>query len=157
MAKTLANIEPRQKVSIIQLYANPHTIVEYADDLDHHRRNSKTGNIFHSSTQSIRSYLFARLIKQASIEVLLVRPNPCSLRTTNLISAVQRWGRKPRCSSGRIPAFSQKSSRQLHTTLWRTLPVCATRVYLFLCRTVMVVSFTSRGTSSVIYTAMIMP
>ena len=132
-------------------------IVEYADDLDHHRQNSKAGNIFHSSTQSTKSYPFARLINKAFIEVLLVRRNPCSLRTTNLISVVQRWGRKPHCSSGRIPAFSQKSQRQLDTILRRTLPVCATRVYLFLCRTVMVMSFTSRGTSYVIYTAMIMP
>ena len=87
----------------------------------------KRASISHNSTRSTESYAFARSMKQISREVLLVRPSSWSLRTTNIISVVERWGRKPDYSLGRIPASSQKSPSRLATILRRTLPACATR------------------------------
>ena len=62
--RTMADIEPSREVSIIQLYASPHTIVEHADNLDIGGATPKRASTSHSSIQLTKWYDLARSMKQ---------------------------------------------------------------------------------------------
>ena len=90
----------------------------------------KRASTSHSSTRSTETYAFARSIKQISSEILLVRPSSCSLRTTNIISVVECWARKPHCSSGKVAKsighdFEENLASMCHQ---REAPVVSTLV-----------------------------
>ena len=57
----------------------------------------------------MESYALARSIKHADNGICFFRANSCSRRITKIISVVERFGRKPLCSYGRIPTRSQYS------------------------------------------------
>ena len=75
---------------------------------------------------STESYALVRLIKNAYNGICLFRPNSCSRRITNIISVVERFGRKPLCFSGRIPTRSQYSLRRRAIIFSSILPACPT-------------------------------
>ena len=67
---------------------------------------------------------FRKSIKQTYNEVHLFRARSCSRRITNIILVVKRFGRKPFCSSGRIPTRSQYSLRRRAMIFSSILPAC---------------------------------
>ena len=120
------------------------------------------GTLKRSSTvqkrvQSTESYALVRSIKQTYNVICFFRANSCSRRMTNIISVVERFGRKPLCSSDRIPTRSQYLLRRRAMIFGSILPACATSempLYLphsarsfFLWSTMMMASFHCCGTS----------
>ena len=61
----------------------------------------------HRRVRSTVSYAFWRSMKYMKRDTPAFRPISCSLRTTNIMSAVERFGRNPHCSSGNSPFASQ--------------------------------------------------
>ena len=55
------------------------------------------------------SYALIRSIKHTYSGIRFFRASSCSRRITNIISVIERFGRKPLYSSGRIPTCSQYS------------------------------------------------
>ena len=53
--------------------------------------------------RSRESYALVRSIMHTYNGICFFRANSCSRRITNITSVVERFGRKPLCSSGRIP------------------------------------------------------
>ena len=95
-------------------------------------------------------------IKHTQSGIRFFRTSSCNRRITNIISVVERFGRKPLCSSGRIPTRSQYSLRRRAMTFSSILPVCATSemplqlphsVRSFFLRTMMMTYFHCCGTS----------
>ena len=71
----------------------------------------------------------ARLVR--SIEhkyggIRFFRASSCNRRITNIVSVVERFGRKLLYSSGRIPKRSQYSLRRRAKIFSNILPACAT-------------------------------
>ena len=54
----------------------------------------------HRRVRSTVSYAFWRSMKHMERDAPVFRPISCSLRTINIMSVVERSGRKPHCSSG---------------------------------------------------------
>ena len=81
---------------------------------------------YHRRVRSTVSYLFCRSMKHMRTDTPAFRLNSCSLRTTNIMSMVERSGRNPHCSYGSSPFASQLAPSLLATTLRRTLPACDT-------------------------------
>ena len=61
----------------------------------------------HRRVRSTVSYAFWRSIKNIKRDTPAFRPISFSLRTTNIMSVVERSGRNPHCSSGNRPFASQ--------------------------------------------------
>ena len=84
-------------------HACSHAIVELTNDRDHVLWHAKTGG-YCPEDGSVNAVV--RLGKHTYNGICFLRANSCSQRNTNIISAVERFGRKPLCSSGRIPKRS---------------------------------------------------
>ena len=80
----------------------------------------------HRRVRSTVSYAFWRSMKHMKRDTPSFRPISCSLRTTDIMSVVERFGRNPHYSSGNSPFDSQQALSLLATTLKRTLPACDT-------------------------------
>ena len=61
----------------------------------------------HRRVRSTVSYAFWRSMKHMKRDTPTFGPISCSLRTTNIMSVVERFGRNPHCSSGNSPFASQ--------------------------------------------------
>ena len=70
--------------------------------------------------------LVIRLIKHTYIGMRFFLVTSCSRRITNIISVVERFGRKPLCSSGRVSMRSQYSLKRRAMIFGSILPACAT-------------------------------
>ena len=81
---------------------------------------------YHRRVRSTMSYAFRRSMKHMKKDIPAFRPISYSLRTTNIMSVVGRFGRNPHCSSGNSPFASQKALSHLATTLRKTLLKCDT-------------------------------
>ena len=57
--------------------------------------------------RSTESYALVRSIKHTYSGIHFFHASSCNRRITNIISVVERFGRNPLCSSGRIPPSSQ--------------------------------------------------
>ena len=55
---------------------------------------------YHRRVRSTVSYAFWRSMKHMKRDTPAFRPISCSLRTTNIMSVVERFSRNPHCSSG---------------------------------------------------------
>ena len=98
--RPLADIEPRREVSIIQLYASPHTIVENADDFDIGGATPNRAGTSHSSTQSTEWYDLVRSMKQIYGEAFFVHLS--GYKPYVYISPPRRFS----CPTLRRPPFS---------------------------------------------------
>ena len=78
--------------------------------------------------RSTESYASVRSIKHSYSGIHFFHASSCNRRITNIISAVERFGRKTPCSSGRIPMRSQYSLRRRAMIFSSILPACATSV-----------------------------
>ena len=88
---------------------------------------SKWASIVQRRVRSTESYALVRSIKHTYNEISFFRFNYCSSRQiTNIISVVERFGRKPLCSSGRIPTRSQYSLKWWARTFSSIFPAYAT-------------------------------
>ena len=76
--------------------------------------------------RSTESYTLVSSTKHTYNGICFFRANYCSRQITNIISVVERFGRKPFCSSGRIPARSHYSLRRRAMIFSIILPACAT-------------------------------
>ena len=90
------------------------------------RGTPKRANTVQRRVQSTESYALVRSIKHTHSGILFFRASSSNRRITNIISVVQRFGRKPLCSSGRIPTRSQYSLRRRAMIFSSILPACAT-------------------------------
>ena len=107
--------------------------------------------------RSTESYALVRSIKHTYSEIRFFRASSCNRRITDFISVVERFGRQPLCSSGRIPTRSQYSLRRRAVIFSSILPACATSEMslqlphsvrsFFLWSTMMMASFHCCGTS----------
>ena len=107
--------------------------------------------------RSTESYALVRSIKHTYSGICFFRASSCNRRITNIISVVERFGRKPFCSSGRIPTRSQYSLRRRAMIFSSILPACATSEVplqlphsvrsFFLWSTMMIASFYCCNTS----------
>ena len=61
----------------------------------------------HRRVRSTVSYAFWRSMEHMKRDTPAFRPISCSLRTTNIMSMVERFGRNPHCCSGNSPFASQ--------------------------------------------------
>ena len=75
--------------------------------------------------RSTESYALVRSMKHTYSGIRFFRASSCNRRITNIISVVERFGRKPLCSSGRIPTRSQYSLRRRAMIISSILPACA--------------------------------
>ena len=75
--------------------------------------------------RSTESYALVRSIKHTYSGIRFFRASSCNRRITNIISVVGRFGRKPLCSSGRIPTRSQYSLRRRGVRYQQDAPVVA--------------------------------
>ena len=73
----------------------------------------------HRKGRSTVSYAFWRSMKHMKRDTPAFRQISCRLRTTNIISVVERSGRNPHCSSGNSPFASQEAPSLLAITLRR--------------------------------------
>ena len=64
-------------------------------------------SIYHRRVRSTVSYAFWRSMKHMKRDTSALRPISCSLRTTNIMSVVERFCRNPHCFSGNSPFASQ--------------------------------------------------
>ena len=87
---------------------------------------SKRASTLQRKVRSLESYALVRSIKYTYSGICFFRANFCSLRTTNIISTVERFGWEPLCSSGRIPTRSQYPLRRRARIFSSILPACAT-------------------------------
>ena len=62
---------------------------------------------YHRRVRSTASYAFWRSMKPMKRDTPAFRPISCRLRTTNIMSVVERSDRNPHCSSGNSPIASQ--------------------------------------------------
>ena len=85
----------------------------------------RTGTV-QRRVRSTGSYPLVRSIKYTYNGNCFFRANSYSRRITNIISMVERFGRKPLCSSGRISTRSQYSLRRRAMIFSTILPACAT-------------------------------
>ncbi|CAM9380839.1 unnamed protein product, partial [Ascophyllum nodosum] len=76
--------------------------------------------------RSKESYALVRSIKHTYSGIRFFRASSCNRRITDTISVVERFGRKPLCSYGRIPTRSQYSLRCRAIIFSTILPACAT-------------------------------
>ena len=86
----------------------------------------KRASTVQTRVRSTESYAFVRSIKHTYNGIWFFRANSCSRRITNIISMVERFGRKQLCSYGRIPTRLQYSLRRRAMTFSSILPACAT-------------------------------
>ena len=76
--------------------------------------------------ESTESYALVRSIRHTYSGIRFFRASSCNRRITNIMSVVERFGRKPLCSSGRIPTRSQYSMRRQAMIFSSILLACAT-------------------------------
>ena len=86
----------------------------------------KRASTVQSRVRPTESYALVRSIKHIHNGISFFRANSCSRRITNILSVVERFDRKPLCSSGRIPTRSQYSLRRRAIIFSNILPACAT-------------------------------
>ena len=98
--------------------------------------------------RSTESYALVRSIKHTYSGIRFFRASSCNRRITNIISVVERFGRKPLCFSGRIPTRSQYSLRQRAMIFSSILPACYQRdapVVAVLCPILLFVEYHEDG------------
>ena len=86
----------------------------------------RASTIVQRRVRSTELYALVRSIKHTHGGIRFFRASSCNRRITKIISVVERFGRKPLCSSGRIRIRSQYSLRQRVMIFSSTLPACAT-------------------------------
>ena len=106
LTKILFHGEPPRAHAVVEPHACPHAIVELTDDRKHPLRHVEAGE-YCPQVRSTESYALVRSMKHTYNGIRFFRANSCSRRTTNIMSVVERFGRKPLCSSGRTPKRSQ--------------------------------------------------
>ena len=121
----------------------------------------KRGSTVQRRVRSTESYALRRSIKHIYSGIRFFRANSCNRRIVSIITVVERFGRKPLCSSGRIPTLSQYSLRGRAIIFSSILPACATSEmpllvahsvrFFFSWSTMMMVYFHCYGTSPPLY------
>ena len=108
LTKALFHNEPPRAHPVVEPHACSHAIVEMMNGRDHIMWHAKTGEYCpeEGSINGVVSFL-VRSIKHTCSGIRFFRASSCNRRITNIISVVERFGRKPPCSSGRIPTCSQ--------------------------------------------------
>ena len=127
LTKALFLSEPPQTHSVVEPHACSHAIVELTNDRDHILWHAKTGE-YCPEEGSINGVVRFGKVDKTYIElgIRFFRANSYNRQTTNIILVVERFGRKPLCSSGRIPTRSQYSLRRRAMIFSSILPACAT-------------------------------
>ena len=126
LTEALFHSEPPRAHPIVETYACSHAIVEPTNDRDHILWRTKTGEYGPEEGSVSGVVRFGKVDKTYIRRNSFFRANSCSRRITNIISVVEWFGRKPLCSSGRIPARSEYSLRRRAMIFSSILPVCAT-------------------------------
>ena len=95
-------------------------------------RTPKRASTVQRRIRSTESCALIRSIKHTYGGIRFFRASSCNRRLRNIISVVERFGRKQLYSSGKIPTRSQYSLRLRAITVSSILPACATIEMLLL-------------------------
>ena len=99
LPKTLIHGEPPRAHVVVEPHTCPHAVVELTDDRNHPLRHAEAGEY------CPQEWSVDGVVRFGGIR--LFRANSCSRRITNIMSGVERFGRKPLWSSGRTAKRSQ--------------------------------------------------
>ena len=108
LAVVLAPPRTNPTDAVIRSHTSSHPIVELLDDCYHLRWYSDASEYL-PQEGAVNGVVRLPEVYEAYEEghTLAFRPISCSLRTTNIMSVVERFGRNPHCSSGNSPFASQ--------------------------------------------------
>ena len=109
---------------VVEPHALLHAILELTNDRGHRLWHPKTGEYCPKEGSVNGLVRFGKVAKQYIQRIHFFRANSCSRRITNIISVVERFGRKPLCSSDRTPTRSQYSLRWRARIFSSILPAC---------------------------------
>ena len=109
LTKTLFHSEPPQTHPVVEPHARSHAIVELTNDRNHIMWHAKTNEYCPEECSINEDVPFGKVDKAYIQRNSFFRARFSNRRITNIISVVERFGRKPLCSSGRIPTRSQYS------------------------------------------------
>ena len=109
LTKTLFHSEPPQTHPVVEPHARSHAIVELTNDRNHIMWHAKTNEYCPEECSINEVVRFGKVDKAYIQRNSFFRARFSNRRITNIISVVERFGRKPLCSSGRIPTRSQYS------------------------------------------------
>ena len=113
LAKGLFHSIPPRAHPVVEPHACSNTIVELTNDQFQILWHTKTGEYCpEEGSRSTESYALVRSTMCTHNGICFFRSNSCSRQIANIISVVERFGRKPLCFSGRIPKRSQYSLRR---------------------------------------------
>ena len=130
LTKALLHREPPRAHPVVEPHACSHAIVELTNGRDHILWHAKADE-YCPEEGSINGVVRFGKVDKAYIERnSFFRASSCNRRTTNIIqeSVVERFGRKPLGSAGRIPTRSQYSLKPRAMIFSTILPACATYV-----------------------------
>ena len=150
LTKTLFHSESPRAHPVVEPHACLHAIVELTNDLKHIMWHTKTGE-YCPEEGSINGVVRFGKVDKAYVERnSFFRASSCNRRITNIISVVERVGRKPFCSSGRILA---RSSLRWRAMIFSSIsPACATdaSVVAALCPVLLFIEYHDDGTISLL-------
>ena len=126
LAKALFHSELPRAHPVVEPHACSYAIMKLTNDRDHILWHAKRVSTVQRKIRSTESCALVRSIKHTYNGICFFRANYCSRRITNIIPVLERFGRKPLCSSGRIPERSQYSLRRRAMIFSSILPACAT-------------------------------
>ena len=126
LTKALFHSEPLRAGPVVEPHACSHAIVELMNDRDHSLWHAKTGEYCPETSLISGVARFGRTDKPYIQVNTFFRASSCNRRIINIVSVVERFGRKSLCTSGRIPTRSQYSLRRRAMIFSSILPACAT-------------------------------